>query len=246
MCYTVSFIERKSAAYAERYKNEVPIGWADLKNSNIELPLNILTNAFTNHLLPIVTNQGLLLANWGLIPHWISTHEKAAEIRNKTLNAVGETIFEKASFKKSVISKRCLLPVSGFFEWMHLGKEKYPYFIYATTSKIFSLGCIYDSWFDSNSGLEFLTFSIVTTPANSLMAKIHNTKKRMPFIVQPDDEINWINPNLSNHEIADMIQPFNENKMKAYPIGKNILSINVDDKNILTPINYPELELLND
>ena len=56
------------------------------------------------------------LSTWGLIPSWA---KDAYSIWNKTLNARGETIFEKPSFKKSAEEKRCLIPVEGFYEYHH-------------------------------------------------------------------------------------------------------------------------------
>lgn len=37
------------------------------------------------------------------------------------------------------------------------------------------------------------SYTILTTEANKLMSEIHNTKKRMPVILSPDNEINWLN-----------------------------------------------------
>ncbi len=142
----------------------------------------------------------------------------AAQLRTKTLNAVGETVFEKPSFRKSIRTQRCLLPVSGFFEWRDLNNKKYPYFIRATDNDLFSLGCIYDTWVDKTTGEMKSTFSILTTPANPLMEKIHNIKKRMPLIIKPDDEAKWINPALSVDEIKSLIQPLDEKSMSAYTI----------------------------
>ncbi len=37
-----------------------------------------------------------------------------------------------------------------------------------------------------------LTCSIITTAANELMSEIHNTKKRMPVILNPEAEKAWL------------------------------------------------------
>lgn len=245
MCYTVAFVERKSTEYAKRYKNEVPIGWADIKNSNTELPLQTITSGFANPQLPIVTSQGITFAQWGLIPSWTLDQSQANEIKTKTLNAVGETVFEKKSYKHSILSKRCILPVNGFLDWRHLGKEKYPYLVKATPNLIFSLGCIYDFWKDDMTGTTIQSFSIITTPANLLMEKIHNTKKRMPLILNPHDEKNWINSEIDSHEILDLIKPFSDSQMTATSLNKNILSKSADSIDLLSPTYYPELELFD-
>jgi putative SOS response-associated peptidase YedK len=64
------------------------------------------------------------LLRWGLIPHWVRSREAADEIRYKTFNARAETISSKPSFSASFASKRCIIPVKGFFEWQHRGEKK--------------------------------------------------------------------------------------------------------------------------
>src|SRR5690606_16324681 len=48
---------------------------------------------------------------WGWIPHWVRDQSQAFEMMNITLNARGESIFEKASFRESASGKRCLIVV---------------------------------------------------------------------------------------------------------------------------------------
>ena len=64
------------------------------------------------------------LLKWGLIPSWTRSIDDANSIRYKTFNARSESIATKPSFSSSFRSKRCIIPVKGFFEWQHIGKEK--------------------------------------------------------------------------------------------------------------------------
>ena len=64
--------------------------------------------------------------NWGLIPFWTKDNETAQHNKQLALNARSETIFEKPMFKQSILSKRCLVVVDGFFEWRHLNNQSYP------------------------------------------------------------------------------------------------------------------------
>src|SRR5659263_153592 len=111
------------------------------------------------------------LLKWGLIPAWTKGIDQANIIRYKTFNARSESIETKKSFSSSFRSKRCLIPVKGFFELQHIGNE------------IISLAGIYDDWVENNTGEVLTTFSIVTTDANDLMANIHNSGKRMPVVL---------------------------------------------------------------
>src|SRR5659263_355368 len=81
---------------------------------------NYFVSGFIHPQLPIVKHNGIFLYEWGLIPFWIKNHTAAKNIQNMTLNAVGETIFEKPSFRNSITTKRCLLGINGFYEWRNL------------------------------------------------------------------------------------------------------------------------------
>ena len=76
--------------------------------------------ADTYPVLPIVTREGILKAKWGLVPHWVKTKAEAMEIRKFNINARQETIFQKPSFRGSMTTRRCLIPVTGFYEYKHL------------------------------------------------------------------------------------------------------------------------------
>ena len=129
------------------------------------------------------------LLKWGLIPSWIKDSDNANAIRYKTFNARSESIDEKPSFSSSFRSKRCLIPVKGFFEWQHVGNEKVPWYIYHFENEILTFAGLYDEWTENNTGEVFNTFSIVTTDANDLMAGIHNSAGRMPVILDKSSEM---------------------------------------------------------
>ncbi len=221
MCYNISYLERRPDKYAERYKNILPPG-LDFKNTINELPVYYFVSGFTNPELPIIKHDGIYLHSWGLIPFWAKDGHFANDIKTKTLNAVGETVFEKPSFKNSIKSKRCLLGVNGFFEWYSHNKKKYPFFIKVKNQEVFSLGCIYESWTDKETGEVKNTFSIITTPANSLLEKIHNIKKRMPLIINKDDEAKWIDNRLTTSQIKGLIKPYYEKDMTAYAVSRKL------------------------
>src|SRR5665647_1935027 len=109
------------------------------KPSRMNWTPNYFVSGFIHPQLPIVKHDGIFLYEWGLIPFWIKDHTAAKNIQNMTLNAVGETIFEKPSFRNSITTKRCLLGINGFYEWRNLTKVKYPYFIHTKSGDLFSL-----------------------------------------------------------------------------------------------------------
>lgn len=248
MCYSVAYLERKQSRLIERYKNLLPPEWKDLSHPKKmdELPAYYFISAFVHPDLPIITGEGIRLMEWGLIPFWVKGEEKAAKIRKGTLNAVGETIFTKPSFRGIIRSRRGILPISGFFEWRDHQGKKYPYFIRLKDQGLFSLACVYDSWTNRQSGEIIDSFSLITTPANPMMEVVHNRKKRMPLILPLEKEKEWIDNQLDEQEILQLIQPFDAGRMEAYPVSRR-LNYAGNDRNTPEAIrehNYPELPVI--
>lgn len=218
MCFHNS-LSKKAIEVKQRYKVEF---------EQLELFEPIYhASAFTYLDWPVLTAQepdNLQLFKWGLIPHWVKTREEALKFRLNTLNAKCETVYEKPSFRFSVEQKRCIVPSTGFFEWRDENKQKYPFFIKLRNQEIFSMAGIYQKWVDKESGEVFKTFSILTTEANPLMAYIHNSKKRMPVILPPEIEKDWIAPGLTQEESKLFFQPYPEQEMEAHSISKLITS----------------------
>lgn len=150
-------------------------------------------NGFTFPKTPVLLDeepQLIQAANWGLIPFW----SKDRNIQKYTLNAKIETLTEKPSFRSSV-NKRCLIIADSFYEWQWLdrkGKNKQKYEISKADDKLFAFGGIWSEWTDRETGEIVKSYSIVTTAANELMAKIHNTKKRMPLVLNHTEEETWL------------------------------------------------------
>ena len=210
-----------------------------------------LVNGFDNPAMPIITDDKpdeIQFFHWGIIPAWVKDLETANNVKINTLNAKAETIFEKASFKHSIKNKRCLILCSGFFEWQKIKGKKYPYYISLKDDEVFVFGGIWSTWTDKLTGEIFNTYSIITVEANNFVEKIHNTKKRMPLILEPEDATKWINKNLSKNEIMDLLKPFDSEKMKAHTIMKFIPAKPDDSSNpeIIAYYYYPELVDLYD
>jgi putative SOS response-associated peptidase YedK len=243
VCFNIEHIIQHSDTLAIRYNNVLPAVSSEKIELKIEFPTYYFVSGFSHPIIPVITSQGLQMFEWGLIPFWVKDEATAKLMQQRTLNAVGETAFEKPSFRKAITEQRCLLPINGFFEWRDFNKTKYPYLIQLKDEEIFSLGCIYDTWIDQSTGEIRNTFSIITTPANSLMEKIHNLKKRMPLIIGKDEEAQWIDKSLNKQNIKALMKPFDENKMTAYTISKDANNSRFDRNrpNILENIVYSEL-----
>jgi putative SOS response-associated peptidase YedK len=193
--------------------------------------------AFTNPDCAIITSDASIqVAKWGLIPSWINTEEEAKRIRKMTLNARTENVFNLPSYRIPIIRKRCLIPSTGYFEFHHEGKETIPYYLFLKNEEIFSLGGIYDIWHNPETKEAIQTFSILTTQANDLCAKIHNGGTppfRMPLVIDKKDEKQWLNNSLNVGDIRHFFRPYPSIGMNTYPVSRDFLKKKSNDSSII-------------
>jgi len=203
-------------------------------------------SAFTYPEIPVISNEDkehIQNYRWGLIPSWVKDIRTANTIRQRTLNARAETIFDKPAFRHSIRSKRCLVIADGFFEWRHEDKKKYPYYIRLESHAPFAIAGIWDSWVNPDTTETIKTFSLITTRANSLLEEIHNTRKRMPVILRKEDAPNWLNENLDTDAIQSLLVPYNAEEMDAYAVPNTVnrLGYNITNSEVLKEYQYPDL-----
>jgi len=186
------------------------------------------------------------LLKWGLIPSWSRNIDDANSIRYKTFNARAESIADKPSFSSSFRSKRCIIPVRGFFEWQHIGKIKIPWYIYHYENEIISMAGLYDEWTENNTGEVCHTCSIITTVANDLMAEIHNSAKRMPVILDKSDENRWIDLGTSADDALSLLKPCSSELLKAHTISPliNERTSNRNNPDVIKPYSWTNDNLL--
>jgi putative SOS response-associated peptidase YedK len=148
-------------------------------------------------------------ARWGLIPFWA----KDKSIGNKMFNARSETLSEKPSFKNLIKNRRCLIPVTGFYEWKNIEgkKTKQAYHIHLTTDEIFTLAGLWDIWNDEN-GNKIITTTIITTNPNKLISEIHD---RMPVIISKNNFSKWLDLKSNSAMVASLLTPYIEEEMTS-------------------------------
>ncbi|HLN21934.1 MAG TPA: SOS response-associated peptidase [Bacteroidales bacterium] len=200
-------------------------------------------HAFSIPEMPVICSDDpakIKLFRWGLIPSSSGSMEEAERIRNKTFNARAEGLSDKRSFSLSYRSKRCIIPIRGFFEWQHKGKEKIPWYIYKSDDSIISLAGLYDTWIFDKTGEVFNTFTIVTTEANELLSEIHNSAKRMPAILDIVQEKRWLDLSASENELTDILRP-SSMILNAHTVGPLVNDRNADRNtpDVIKPYRKP-------
>ena len=166
----------------------------------------------------VTADAHIQLMNWGLVPFWFKGQNRL-DVSNKTLNARIETLEERSSFKHLWNRQHCLVPSTGFFDWQHQGKNRIPYFIRCKEQELFSLAGMFDTWMNPQTHAFEHTFTIVTCEANELMSEIHNVKKRMPLILAPELENEWLSGNFQ----WDLSKRISSEKLMAHTISKRLI-----------------------
>lgn len=181
---------------------------------------------------PVITNEApreIQMFRWGLIPSWA----KDISIGSKLINARCEGLEDKPSFRAAFRRRRCLVPVSGFYEWQALAGGKQPMYITLSDHPVFALAGLWEVWRDAE-GRPLHTFTILTTDANAFMAPIHN---RMPVIVRPEDYALWLSPGEAPAAaLREVFAPFDAGQMAACPVSTRVNRPAEDDASLITPL----------
>ncbi|MBP9591052.1 MAG: SOS response-associated peptidase [Steroidobacteraceae bacterium] len=160
--------------------------------------------------------RGLGLLYWGLVPSW----SKDRAIGARMINARGETLREKPSFRSAYRRRRCLVLADGYYEWQRSGAVKQPFFISLASGEPFGMAGLWETWSDPAGGDPFESCCIVTTAPAAAVAHVHD---RMPVIVDPADYAEWLDPaNQSVDELDRLLVPSRNPGLNARPVSRRV------------------------
>lgn len=165
---------------------------------------------------------------WGLIPSWAKDLSRSTGM----INARSETVAEKPSFKAAFKRRRCIVPISGFYEWQKTSAGKQPHFIHAAGDEPLAVAGIWDVWTKGEEAyLE--TCALLTTDANQTVAPVHH---RMPVILEPDIWDIWLDPMIEKaSDVLPLLAPCAPEKIEAHPVSRYVNSPRNDDAKCIQP-----------
>jgi putative SOS response-associated peptidase YedK len=169
------------------------------------------------------------VAKWGLVPSF----SKSIVTEYNMVNTRIESILEKPFFKRLSHHHRCLIPVSGYYEWSGEKGSKQPHAIFNKKSKYMYLAGLWDIW-GSAGGDEVLSFSIITKPADNVLKSVHH---RMPLILNEKEAKTWIDTATENQYIDQFITAASLNTDFAISTQKIALTNIEVDKSMNNPTN---------
>ena len=186
----------------EEIKNVISEVSGKLKDTNL-----VNGEVFPTNNIPVVySHKGkniLSAAKWGF-----PSFQKQGVI----INARAESLAAKPMFKDSFISKRCIVPANGYYEWLtHTDKKKTKYLISVKEKRLFYMAGLY-SMFTDKSGIAYAATTIITTEANADIAFIHD---RMPAILRAESINEWLDKNNTNPiTLQSLLTPYKAGEIK--------------------------------
>ena len=220
-------LHQKTQSLKDRYRLNVVPG-------NLRANYNVAPGQFMPVVISEDGKQRAELMKWGLIPTWA----KDPKIGYKLINARDDGIFDKPIWRNVILKKRCLIPADGFYEWKRHtvdGKQqKQPFYIKPKHDDLFSFAGVWDAWKDVE-GLEWKTYSIITTSPNKEMKHVHD---RMPVILHKEDEASWLEPSVQSREdLEHFLQPYEDDGLEIYEVSRDVNVARNNDAKLIYPIN---------
>ena len=159
----------------------------------------------------------IAMLRWGLIPFWA----KDLKIGTTMINARSEGIDTKPAFREAMKSRRCVVPATGFFEWQgERPGRKQPFAITVPEMPVFGFAGLWERWRPEKDAEPVETFTIATTDANEVVARVHD---RMPVILPMDAIDTWLTgPAEAAHAL---LKPY-DGRIELRAVGSYVSNVN--------------------
>ena len=163
----------------------------------------------------------LVPMRWGLVPAWWKKPLNA--LKAATFNARAETVAEKPFFREAFRRGRCLIPVSGYYEWQDTAGGKQPhYFTARDRSPVLTIAGLWDEWIDVETRKPLQSSCMIITDANDFVAQVHD---RMPVLLQPEHFDAW----LSGKATRELLKPPANDLLQRWPVSRRVNSSRAAD-----------------
>ena len=162
----------------------------------LELPLPALPSGAelrpTNRALVIASGREPRVQGWGLPASWDS---------KPLINARAETLEQRKTFRP-LLTSRCLVPASAYFEWRRRDGRKLKNRIAPGTAGLWAIAGLTDGSF----------FTIITCSPAPAIAHIHG---RMPVILERGAEDAWIDASKAFTQVAPLLAPYSASEFNV-------------------------------
>ena len=169
----------------------------------------------------------LVSMRWGLVPRWWSKAIK--DVKMATFNARAETVETKPFFRDAFKRTRCLIPVSGYYEWQDMPGGKQPwYFTARDGSPALTIAGLWDEWKNRETGERLKSCTMIITEPNGFVAEVHD---RMPVLLAEKQFEPWLNGEAG----MEYLKPAPNDFLQRWPVSKRVNSsrANAEDATLI-------------
>ena len=171
-------------------------------------------------------------ADWWLTPYWSKTRVR----RNyATFNAKCETLEKSSTFREPFRQRRCLVPISGFYEWQKVAGIRRPFYVQPATGGLLLAG-IWDRWRSADRSERVDSFSIVTTAAHARFEPIHD---RQPVYLSLEDARTWMDRGASTDDLGALFEPRLPDDLLAVPVSSYVGNPRNKESRCIEPVGNP-------
>lgn len=194
---------------------------------NLEQRYNICPTQTVDVIVQDAEGGGLVRESmrWGLVPSW---WKKSLRELPSTFNARAESVHEKPMFRTAFKTRRCLVPMSGFYEWTGEKSARQPWYITSAAGHPLTVAGLWDSWTDRETGEEIRSCTMVITSHNAWMRRIHD---RMPVLLAEKDWSAWL-----SEPRKDLLVPAPEDALQAWPVSPRVNSNRYHEPDAIEPL----------
>jgi len=186
--------------------------------ANIEPNFNVCPTDPVDVVVRYDEQRALMPMRWGLIPAWWKKPLK--EMRVATFNARSDTIATKPMFRDSFQRRRCLMPASGYYEWITAPDgSKLPIYFSRADGEPVTFAAVQDAWNNPETGDLIRSCSMVITEANKFVSEVHD---RMPVILDAKDFEQWERGDVK--DAAALMKPASEEVLQKWPVSPRVNS----------------------
>lgn len=174
----------------------------------------------TQPIAVVTPARALVRMRWGLVPRW-------SKDGKPFINARGESLAEKPSFRNAFRERRVIVPLSGFYEWRVDGKLRVPLYFRLRDRAPIGVAAIWEPSADPRGPAGV---ALITVAANDVVRPVHD---RMPAFLPRENEAAWLDPG-SDHPEA-LLRSFPADAMESFTVSSRVNGVKEDDPSLIEP-----------
>ena len=169
---------------------------------------------------------------WGFVPWWA----RGVPLKASTINATAERLDSAPAYRDAWRrGQRCILVMGGFYE-PHVNEDgsRDQFFVRLADREVFGVAGLWERSRRAD-GSYLLSCTLITVPANPLLAAVHNEKRRMPAILGESAYDEWLSG--APQQARSLLQPYAQEPMRAWKVSRRVNNPQLpDDERLIEPL----------